>query len=329
MLNLRDRLVNLKSPIIIGIAGDSGSGKTTYSNGIRKLLGIDMVETITLDGYHREDRQARKVSGSLPLDPAANKLDLFYEHLKLLKSGKSIELPIYNHETGRFDPPKTFSPSPVIIIEGLHALYPEFMEFYDFTIYADPAREVKWQWKKKRDLNLRHHKNQELVEEMHLRESAYKRWIDFQKTSANVVIKIYPSTIAGFAKYELLHELAPFCYKVELIIEPTREKLPALSMLFDLSSILTAEEPPFLLSAVPSMYWGKKTVVVHLDGVLSQKPIEDLEEYIVKITGLPIDNMFKQIPRLSEHEQFTAVQFAQLLIGWRFLELVTAKLAPI
>ena len=139
MQNLREQLTSKKEPLIIGIAGDSGSGKTTYSNGIRRLFGIDLVQTITLDGYHKETRLERKISGRLPLDPAANKLDLLLSHLQDLKSGRIIDLPIYNHESGEFDQPVKFTPGPIIIIEGLHALYPEFIPFYDFSIFVDPA----------------------------------------------------------------------------------------------------------------------------------------------------------------------------------------------
>src|SRR3990170_6115572 len=116
-MNFRDRLSKLQKPLIIGIAGDSGSGKTTYSNGIRRLIGIDLVQTITMDGYHKENRSQRKVSHKLPLDPSANKLDLLLQHLKLIKEGKSVDIPIYNHQTGDFEAPLKFSPSPIVIIE--------------------------------------------------------------------------------------------------------------------------------------------------------------------------------------------------------------------
>ena len=132
-LSLRERLQQLRSPIIIGVAGDSGSGKTTYSNGIRRLLGTDLVETICTDGYHKEDREQRKKSGRLPLDPEANYLDLLATHLRTLKQNKDIEVPIYNHATGKLDPPVPFSPTPIVVVEGLHALYPEFLKWLDFT----------------------------------------------------------------------------------------------------------------------------------------------------------------------------------------------------
>lgn len=326
MINFREQLTKLTKPIIIGIAGDSGSGKTTYSNGIRRLLGTDLVKTITMDGYHKENREERKISGRLPLDPEANKLDLFYIHLSLLKQGKKIEVPVYNHKTGDFEKPAPFSPSPIIIIEGLHALYPDFLPLLDFTIFVDPNRDVKWEWKYERDVRKRHHSEDELTKEMLKREAAYKRWIDFQKTNANIVVKINPTTINNFAKYELLEDLPKICYKVELIIESSPIKLPNLQMLFDLSSVLSTDHPPFLLAAVPSLYWGKKTVVVHLDGLLTEKTIEELEAHIASITGIPIENMLKSQPSLEIHEQVTATQFAQLLIGWRFLEFVNHRI---
>ena len=326
MLNFRELLIRSNKPIIIGIAGDSGSGKTTYSNGIRRLLGIDLVQTITMDGYHKENRETRKLSGRLPLDPEANNLDLCLSHLKNLKDGKSIELPIYNHQTGEFNAPVVFSPGPIVIVEGLHALYPNFIEYYDFRIFVDPARVIKWDWKYKRDIEARHHDKDALYKEMLNRETAYKRWIDFQKTNANAIVKIKPSTIEEFARYESVNELPSDCYKVELIMEPSKEKLTSDTMNLNLPTLFSGEGAPFLLALVPSLYWGKMMNVIHIDGSISEKTIEELEKNIVSLTGIPIEEMLKNHPIVLEHEQLTGVQLAQLLIGWRFLELVNNKL---
>lgn len=326
MTDFRSKLSGLSAPVIIGIAGDSGSGKTTYSNGIRRLLGAEVVKTITMDGYHKENRVERKQSGKLPLDPEANNLDLLHEHLKNLKQGNPISVPIYNHKTGDFDKPVSFASSPIIIIEGLHALYPEFLPYYDFTIYVDPCREVKWQWKKLRDIKKRGHEETELMKEMLRREAAYKRWIDFQKTDANVVIKVYPSKMKEFAKYELIENISSDSYKVELIIEPAEKKLSNLLIPLDLSRMLDTGQLPFLLAVAPSIYWGKQVIAVHIDGVLSQKTIETLENHIVAFTKIPAEKMLDDSSySMEEHEQITAVQFAQLVIGWRFLEQISYR----
>lgn len=325
MQNFRDQISALKKPIIIGIAGDSGSGKTTYSNGIRRLLGIDLVQTITLDGYHKENREQRKISGKLPLDPEANKLDSVLKHLKLLKEGKKIELPIYNHESGMFDPPVEFTPGPIIIIEGLHALYPEFIEFYDFSIYVDPSREVKWQWKYTRDMVVRHHEKNELSDEMLSRETLYKRFIDFQKTNANTIVKIKESIMKDFARYESITKIPAETFKVELIIEPAKEKLASEIMHFELPTLFSGEGDPFLLASIPSLYWGRRMSVIHIDGAISENTILELEKHIASTTGIPVDEMLKRMPKALEHEQLTGVQLAQLLIGWRFVQLLNSK----
>ena len=329
MLNFREALLSLKKPIIIGIAGDSGSGKTTYSNGIRRLLGIDMVQTITMDGYHTENRQQRKMSGRLPLDPSINNLELFLTHLKALREGLTVELPIYNHESGEFDKPVEFTPGPIVIIEGLHALYPDFIKHYDFMIYVDPSREIKWDWKYKRDIEIRHHNSEQLKLEMLRRETAYKRFIDFQKTNASAVVKIKPSAIGELARYDLINKIRENCYKVELIMEAANSDLSGEMMHFDMPSLFNTDEEPFLLAAVPSLYWGRKMSVVHIDGTMSEKTISEFEKHIYAMTGIPVEFMLKNLPKALEHETLTGVQFAQLLIGWRFLELIKTKISKL
>lgn len=314
---LRSRLLARSTPILVGVSGDSGSGKTTYSHGIKRLLGEDLVKTIELDGYHKEDREQRHMSGRLPLDPDANHLSLLLDHLKALKQGQAIEVPIYNHQTGKFDPPIPCSPAPIIIIEGLHALYPEFLPFLDFSLYVDPDREIKWQWKSERDLKKRGHRAEALVEEMLQREAAYKRWIDFQKTNASIVIKIFPSQLKQFSRHEFTADLPAWCYKVELIVQPASMPLPALPLPFDFAAMLQSTPLPFMLAAVPCTYWGRKVTIVHIDGVLSPDTLSQLEANIVAHTGIPVETIFSTP---EERERVCATQFAQLLITWRFLE---------
>lgn len=317
---LRSRLLKMPYPMIIGVSGDSGSGKTTYSNGIRRLVGDDIVQTIELDGYHKEDREQRSISGRLPLDPDVNHLDLLLEHLQLLKQGKSVDVPIYNHATGKFDPSRQLSPSPIIIIEGLHALYPEFLPFLDFSIYVDPDHDVKWKWKYERDVKKRGHVAEALREEMLKREAAYKRWIDFQKTNANVAIKIFNSRLQDFSRHEFTGDVPTGFYKVELIVEPAPMPLPSLPLPFDFAAMLEAHQPPFMLAAIPCTYWGRSVTIIHIDGVLSPKTIAELESNIVAYTGIDCESVI-----ILENERVSATQFAQLLVTWRFLEEVNYR----
>lgn len=313
---IRDRLNQLQAPIIVGVSGDSGSGKTTFSNGIRRLIGSDLVSTICTDGYHKEDRAQRQKSGRLPLDPAANQLDLLLCHLAELKQGNSINLPLYNHGTGQFDPPKLFSPTPIIVVEGLHVLYPQFLPFLDFSLYVDPERDVKWAWKWERDVKKRGHKAESLEQEMLQREAAFIRWIDAQKIDAHVVIQITQSQLETLIPARLVDPQVSPGYKVNLILEPTPYPLAGLSLPFDLAAMLDLNRPPFLLAAAPFRSWGRTAIAIQIDGNLSPQTIGELEQYIVGVTGIPIHDAMPS----ENYEKVSATHFAQLLITWRFLE---------
>lgn len=324
-LTIRQQLQQLTQPIIIGVAGDSGSGKTTYSNGIRRLLGSDLVETICTDGYHKEDREQRLKSGRLPLDPDANNLDLLAEHLQALKQGESVKIPIYNHATGKIDPPVPLPPKPIIVVEGLHVLYPQFIPWLDFSIYVDPDHAVKWAWKWERDVKRRGHKAEALEAEMLQRSAAYKRWIDFQKTNANVVIKIFETEIETWARNQFLGKIPDNSYRVELIMQPASVPLQTLPLHFNLGSILDIAQAPFLFAAVPSRYWGRSAITIHLDGLLSSETVVELEDYIANFTGIPVNEAIPQ----EDYELVSATRFTQLLITWRFLEQVNSIILAI
>jgi phosphoribulokinase len=320
----RENFQKFDEPIIIGVAGDSGSGKTRFSKGIQQLLGEGFVQTIEMDGYHRENREQRAQSGILPLDPKANRLDVLEYHLDKIKKKEAVDIPIYNHERGDFDEPRRLTPSPIILLEGLHALYPEFEKYLDFTIFVDTSRQVKWMWKTRRDQHERGHDTASLEQEMLKRESYYKRFIDFQKTSATIVIKIYPSLLANLARYELDHAPNQECYKVELLMEPAQKPLPSLVMPMDLSVITDIHTPSFMLASVASKYWGKTISNIHLDGELSHQMVEALEKHIEQSTGIP----FAPSTSPNSHQQLDTMptlRFAQLLIAWRFLEFVHQK----
>lgn len=324
-LLIQANLSKLKEPLIIGIAGDSGSGKTRLSNGIRKLLGDRLVKTIEMDGYHKENREQRKASGKLPLDPSINNLELLKDHLSQIKQWKPVQIPIYNHETGDFDPPQEFKPTPIVIVEGLHALYSEFLPFYDFSIYVDASREIKWMWKKGRDTSDRGHDTEALEQEMFKREAAYKRWIDFQKTDAMIVVKIFPSQLPDMARYQFLGNLAADSFKIELLMEPAKKPLPSLILPFDLAMIMDFRVPPFLLASVPSKYWGRDVLDIHIDGEMSPQTVEALAGHLESCTGVPLHGGDTE-STVRSLDPVSSMRFTQLLITWRFLELINQKL---
>lgn len=321
---LREQLRHAQRPILLGVAGDSGSGKTTYTHGIRRLLGNDMVTTIALDGYHKEDRAQRRKSGRVPLDPTANHLDLVLEHLHSLREGQPVEIPVYNHQTGCFDAPQIVRPAPVVVVEGLHALYEQFLPLLDFSLYVDSDRDVKWRWKYERDVYLRGHDPDELEAEIERREAAYKRWIDFQKVAADVVIKIHESHLSALAHQQYDGTLPDNCYHMEIIVNPSELPLPPMNLPVNLNGLTTLEAQPFMLASVPSHYWGRKANVIHVDGIMPMEAMQRLEENIMTLTGIATDLEARVI---TEQAQNSTMRFTQSLVAWPFLGRVSALLA--
>ncbi len=310
--DLRAMLGGLRRPVLVGVSGDSGSGKTTYSDGIARVLGPELVTSFSLDGYHKEDRDQRRRSGRSPLDPRANELDLARQHLDRLREGRSVSVPVYDHSTGRFATPRLLRPFPVVIVEGLHALYPEILPALDFSIYVDTDSNVKWRWKLERDTQVRGYDHDSAYREMNQRETDYRRWIDFQKTNADVVIRIHDSEMASLAVDEYTGEVPPDCHHMEIITTPTNSPLPPLHLPVDLNNMTQSQAMPFMLANVPSSYWGRRVNVVHIDGIMPKRALGELERDIMRLAGIPAAAQ-------TASQRSAAILFTQLLVVWPFI----------
>ncbi len=182
--------------VLIGVAGDSGCGKSTFLRRLTDLFGEDFVTVICLDDYHCLDRKQRKETGITALDPRANNFDLMAEQMKALKEGRAIDKPIYNHETGLLDPAERIEPNHIIVIEGLHPLYDERVRnLIDFSVYLDISDEVKIAWKIQRDMAERGHRYEDVLFAINARKPDFTAYIDPQKQYADVVIQVLPTNL--------------------------------------------------------------------------------------------------------------------------------------
>lgn len=182
--------------VLIGVAGDSGCGKSTFLRRLTDLFGEEFMTVICLDDYHSLDRKQRKEQAVTALNPKANNFDLMAEQIKALKNGQAIDKPIYNHETGELDPPERVEPNKVIVIEGLHPLYDERVRsLLDFSVYLDISDEVKINWKIQRDMAERGHRYEDVLAAINARRPDFAAYIEPQKEFADVVIQILPTQL--------------------------------------------------------------------------------------------------------------------------------------
>jgi len=254
--------------VVIGVAGDSGCGKSTFLGRLKDLFGEEFMTVICLDDYHSLDRKQRKETGITALDPRANNFDLMYEQVKALKEGKSVWKPIYNHETGLIDPPELIAPNKVVVIEGLHPLYDKRVrDLIDFSIYLDLSDEVKVAWKIQRDMAERGHTLADVTQAIAARRPDFDAYIDPQKAHADVVIQILPTNlIANDSDRKVL--------RVRLIQRNDVEGLQP-AYLFDEGSTiswipcgtkLTCSYPGIKLFSGPDSWLGQPASVLEIDG---------------------------------------------------------------
>jgi len=186
-------------PIILGIVGDSASGKTTLSKGIVRLLGEDVVTHICTDDYHKYDRKQRAERAITPLDPDCNYLDIMASHLKCLHDGHPILKPVYQHHNGTFGPLVYVEPDPFAVVEGLLGYYTEEMrENYDVRVYLDPPESLRRQWKVDRDCSRRGYTTDQVLDDLDRREPDSMAYIRPQRVHADMVVCRQPSVADPF-----------------------------------------------------------------------------------------------------------------------------------
>src|SRR5437763_9704962 len=102
-------------PIVLGVVGDSGAGKTTLTRGLIRVLGSTHAVRFNADDYHRYDRRHRGELRVTPLHPDSNHLDILTQHLLHLRHGEPVLKPIYDHRTGLLQPPVYMRPPRFLI----------------------------------------------------------------------------------------------------------------------------------------------------------------------------------------------------------------------
>lgn len=146
------------SPIIIGIAGGSGSGKSTFTNRIKGMFGDD-VTVIYHDNYYRaNDNIPFEERVGINYDhPDSLETELLFEHLNELKAGRSIQCPVYDFtQHNRSKETVTVEPSDVILLEGILVLADERLrELMDIKIYVDADADVRILRRAQRDIKER------------------------------------------------------------------------------------------------------------------------------------------------------------------------------
>jgi len=283
-----------EGPVLIGLAADSGCGKSTFMRRMTSLFGgkasppeggnpdsntliSDTTTVLCLDDYHLNDRNGRKESGLTALNLKEQNFDLMYEQTKALMAGDAVEKPIYNHVTGVMDPAEKIESPDILILEGLHPFADERVrEMFDFKIYLDISDDVKFAWKIQRDMAERGHSLESIKASIEARKPDFDEFVDPQKQYADVVIQVLPTQL-------IPDDNEGKILRVRMIMKEGVENFDA-PYLFDEGSTiswipcgrkLTCSYPGIKFFYGPDTFFGEEVSVLEMDG-----QFDKLEELI-------------------------------------------------
>jgi len=285
--------------IVIGVAADSGCGKSTFMRRLTKVFGgknvgplgggfgtpggwetntlvSDMTTVICLDDYHLNDRGGRKISGLTALHVKEQRFDLMYEHIKTLKEGKSISKPIYNHVNGTLDTPEVVEPTPIVIVEGLHPMVDEKVRsLIDFSIYLDISDDIKFAWKIQRDMAERGWTLEQVQASIEQRKPDFAAYVAPQMEFSDVVISVLPSEISKEAvgkhlKVKLVQRTDKPGFKPSYIAgrDANVKVIP--------NKVAVGPTCGVALASYPDKFYGNDVATVELDGKL-----ENINDYAI------------------------------------------------
>ncbi len=179
--------------MIIGICGGTGSGKTTVANRILESVSQDEVVFLQQDSYYRDlDQLPHDIRNVVNFDhPDAIDNDLLVEHLRALKRGRSVELPLYDFKThSRRAETLRVEPQPIIIIEGILIFAEQrLLDEMDVRVYVDTPDDIRFIRRLRRDVAERGRTVESVIEQyLSTVRPMHTQFVEPSKRCADVII---------------------------------------------------------------------------------------------------------------------------------------------
>lgn len=183
----------MKKPILIGITGGTGSGKSTIADEIFNSFNEDCIAMIQQDAYYKDQKHLtmeERVKTNYD-HPRAFDNDLLIEHLKALMNGESIEKPIYDFTVHtRADETTTVNPRDIIIVEGILILEdPRIRELLDIKVYVDTDADIRILRRMVRDIDERGRTVESVIEQyLSVVRPMHMQFIEPTKRYADIIV---------------------------------------------------------------------------------------------------------------------------------------------
>lgn len=180
-------------PLVIGIAGGSGSGKTTVAQAILQRVGADRIAFLQHDSYYKDlIRLPPAQSAEVNFDhPNSLETELLIQHIAALRDGKAVEVPIYDFSTdSRTSQTFTVQPCRVILVEGI-LIFTEaaLRNMFDVKIYVDTDADLRLIRRLERDIKERHRTVESVIKQYQLTvRPMHLEFVEPSKRYADVII---------------------------------------------------------------------------------------------------------------------------------------------
>ena len=180
-------------PFVIGVAGGSGSGKSTVTREVLASIGPEMVAVVMQDDYyldqsHLSAEDRRKTNYD---HPDAFDWPLMVQHVQALRRGESIEMPTYDFALdNRSAKTITVKSAPVIVIEGLFGLYDaDLRKMMSLKVFVDTAPDVRFIRRLQRDIAERGRSTESVITQyLDTVRPMHKQFIEPTKRRADVIL---------------------------------------------------------------------------------------------------------------------------------------------
>lgn len=180
-------------PFVIGIAGGSGSGKSTVTRQVLASVGSEMTAVIFQDDYYSDQSHLSHEERCKTNYDHPNAFDwpLMMQHVQALRNGQAIEMPTYNFtEHNRDKQTITIKPAPIIVLEGLFALYDaDLRKMMSLKIFVDTAADVRFIRRLQRDVAERGRTPDSVINQyLETVRPMHKQFIEPTKRYADVIL---------------------------------------------------------------------------------------------------------------------------------------------
>lgn len=184
---------NSKETMVVGIAGGTGSGKTTLSFSILKHLGRDKIAYLPHDAYYRDQKE-------LPFEervkvnydhPDSLETSLLVEHINQLRQGNAIEMPVYDFTIhNRKQKTIRVEPKQIVLVEGILIFVEKTLrELFNMKIYVDTDPDIRFIRRLKRDLEERNRTMQSVVDQyLNTVRPMHLEFVESSKRYADIIV---------------------------------------------------------------------------------------------------------------------------------------------